>query len=123
MPGTAVLVPLLAVVLVVSAANAPPAAGRAILPGTPIVVEGTVVMIVEDDFLRGRATRRYFLDEAGSQRRYDLTLTPRQVDVVQPGMRVRVIGTLADGVLTPEPGERSVVVLEGPPVVAPGGTR
>src|SRR5512143_992639 len=103
---TAALVLFAAVLFGRSAATA----GQDPLPGTPIVVDGTVAMSVEDDFARGRATRHYFLDEFGSGRRYDLRLTPRQEGAVQPGMRVRVTGSLADGVLTADGGELGVLV-------------
>ena len=39
-----------------------PAAGAADR-GQRVVYEGTVAVAVEDDFARGRATKRYFLDE------------------------------------------------------------
>ena len=87
------------------------------------MVEGTVAMSVEDDFQSGRATRHYFLDNSGSVKRYDLRLTPRQANLVQPGMRVRVTGSLAGGILTADQADQSVVVLDTPAVGAPGKTR
>jgi hypothetical protein len=109
----------MAVMFGVSAANARLAAGQTLLPGLPIVVEGTVAMSIEDDFERGRATRHYFLDQSGSGRRYKLRLTPRQADLVQPGMRVRVIGRLVEDLLTADQGAHSVVVLDAPALTAP----
>ena len=120
MRGIAAFVPVVAVVFGVSAANARPAAGQTTPPGRPVVVDGTIVMSVEDDFQRGRATRHYFLDESGSGARYELRLTPRQVDIVQPGMRVRVIGRLAADVLTAGQADQSVLVLDIPAGVGTG---
>jgi hypothetical protein len=92
----------------VSAAVAGPAPGQA-LPGRAVQVEGTIAMLIEDDFRSGRATRRYFLDiQSSPVGRYDLKLTSRQADSVQPGMRVRVVGTLANGVLTADQADESV---------------
>lgn len=124
MRATAALVPFAAIILALSGVSGDPAAGRgASLAGTPIVVEGIVAMAVEDDFASGRATRRYFLDESVSGRRYDLRLTPDQAGIVQPGMRVRVAGSLADGVLTADPGEPGVLILGVPGGAAPGTHR
>jgi hypothetical protein len=114
MRGIATFVPVVAVVFGVSAANARPAAAQATPLGSPVVVEGMVGMSVEDDFQSGRATRHYFLDQSGPDRRYELRLTPRQAAVVQPGMKVRVIGKLAGGILTANHADHSVVVLDTP---------
>jgi hypothetical protein len=111
-------VPVVALAFAVAAPIARPAAGQTPL-GSPVVVEGTVAMSVEDDFQSGRATRHYFLDQSGSGRRYDLRLTPRQANIVQPGMRVRVTGSLAGGILTADHAAHSVVVLDTPAAVAP----
>ena len=119
MRGIGAFVPVMAVVFGVSAGNARPAAGQTAPLGSLVVVEGTVAMSVEDDFQSGRATRHYFLDPSGPGGRYDLRLTPRQAAIVQPGMRVRVIGRLAGGILTADQRDHSVVVLDTPAVVAP----
>jgi len=123
MRGIVAFVPVVALVFVVAAAIARPDATRATPLGSPVVVEGTVAMSVEDDFQSGRATRHYFLDPSGSGRRYDLRLTPRQANIVQPGMRVRIIGSLAGDILTAYKADESVVVLDTPGVVAPGKAR
>lgn len=123
MRGIATFVPVVAVVFGVSAANARPATAQATPLGSPIVVEGIVGMSVEDDFQSGRATRHYFLDQSAPERRYDLRLTPRQAAVVQPGMKVRVIGRLAGGILTANHADHSVVVLDTPAGAAPGKSR
>jgi hypothetical protein len=116
-------VPVVALAFAVAAPMARPAAGQTTPLGSPVVVEGTVAMSVEDDFQSGRATRHYFLDQSGSGRRYDLRLTPRQASIVQPGMRARVIGSLAGDILTADKADQSVVVLDTPGVVAPGKAR
>lgn len=120
MRGLVAFVPVVALVFAVAAAIARPAAGQTTPLGSPAVVEGTVAMSVEDDFQGGRATRHYFLDQSDSGRRYDLRLTPRQANIVQPGMRVRVIGSLAGNILTADHADHSVVVLDTPAAVAPG---
>ena len=83
------------------------------------MADGVVVMLVEDDFEKGRATRHYFLDQPESGRRYDLKLTQRQESRIQPGMSVRVIGRLADNVLTADQDDASIVILNPPAPVAP----
>jgi hypothetical protein len=123
MRGMVAFVPVVALVSAVAAASAHPASGQTTPLGIPVVVEGRVAMSVEDDFQSGRATRHYFLDQSGSGRRYDLRLTPRQANMVQPGMRARVIGSLAGDILTADKADQSVVVLDTPSVVAPGKTR
>ena len=123
MRGIATFVPVVAVMFGVSAANARPAAGQATPPGRPVVVEGTIVMSVEDDFRSGRATRRYFLDPAGPGGRYELRLTPAQADLVQPGMRVRVIGRLVERVLTANRADHGVLVLDTPAAESPHKAR
>ena len=123
MRGIAAFVPVVALALAVAAPMARPAAGQATPLGRPVVVEGTVAMSVEDDFQSGRATQRYFLDKSGSAKRYDLRLTAAQANRVQPGMRVRVTGSLAGGILTADQADQSVVVLDAPAAGAPGKGR
>ena len=48
--------------------------------GQPVVYEGTVTVAVEDDFERGRATRRYFIDEQNLGRRFELKVNKAQGD-------------------------------------------
>jgi hypothetical protein len=112
-------IPLVALAIAVVTAFSWPAGGQSTPPGSPVVVEGTVAMSIEDDFQSGRATRRYYLDTSGSAKRYDLRLTPRQANIVQPGMRVRLTGSLAGGILTADQADHSVVVLDTPAVVVP----
>src|SRR5258706_10671311 len=110
-----------ALVFVVAAPPARPALSHPTSPGSAVVLEGTIAMSVEDDFQRGRATRHYFLVQSG--RRYDLVLTPRQADAVQPGMTVRITGQLGGNVLTADPSDESVVMVRPPAVIAPGAVR
>jgi len=114
MRGIAAFVPVVAVAFGVSAASARAAAGQPAPLGRPVVVEGTVAMSIEDDFQSGRATRHYFLVQSGPGRRYGLRLTPRQTEIVRPGMRVRVIGSLAAGILSAGQTDHSLVVLDAP---------
>jgi hypothetical protein len=123
MRGMTAFVPVAAFVFAVAAVSARPAAAQTTWLGNQVIAEGTLAMSVEDDFQSGRATRHYFLDQSGPGRRYDLRLTPRQASRVQPGMRVRVIGRLAGSVLTADQADDSVVVLDAPPIVAPGTAR
>lgn len=51
---------------------------RAAAPARPVVYEGTVAVAAEDDFLRGRATRRYFLDEQNLGDRVELGVMEAQ---------------------------------------------
>src|SRR5574342_1103796 len=120
MRGIAAFVPVVALAFALAAPIARPAAGQATPLGKPVVVEGTVAMSVEDDFQSGRATRRYFLDKSGTAKRYDLRLTPSQANRVQPGMRVRITGRLAGGILTADQADQGVVVLDPPPTGGPG---
>ena len=123
MRRTTRFLPVAALVFAVAATMARPVAGHTASAGSPAVVEGTVAMIVEDDFLSGRATTRYFLDESGPHGRHDLKLTPHQARTVQPGMRVRVVGSLAGRVLTADAAAHAVVVLEAPAAAAPLAAR
>jgi hypothetical protein len=93
--------------------------------GTPVVVDGTVVMLVEDDFARGRATTHHFLDEAVTGKRHKLKLKPQQAQRVEPGMKIRVSGTLSGDELTPDDSGFSVTFLKSAAVVAavPAGAR
>lgn len=112
------LVPVAVLVFMVAAAMGRPAAGQTTSVGSPVVVEGTVGMVVEDDFVNGRATKHYFLDQPGPQGRHDLKLTPHQAKSVHPGMRVRVMGSLAGHVLTADAADHAVVVLEASAITA-----
>lgn len=93
-------VPIALLVFAAAAAMARPAAAQTTSVGSPVVVEGTVAMVVEDDFVNGRAIKHYFLEHSGPNGRHDLRLTPHQAKTVHPGMRVRVMGSLAGRVLT-----------------------
>ena len=117
------LVPVAILVFAGAGTMAPPAAGQVTPLGSPVVVEGTVAMIVEDDFANGRATKHYFLDQSGPHGRYELRLTPHQATTVQPGMQVRVTGSLAGRVLHADVADHAVVVLEAPAAAAPLAAR
>ena len=116
-------VPSAALAFAVAAALAWPPVLESASLGSPVVVEGTVAMSVEDDFQSGRATRHYFLDQSAPEKRYELRLTLRQASSVQPGMRVRVIGRLAGSVLTADQADHSVVILDPLSVVPPAKPR
>ena len=88
------------------------AAGQPTSSHGRVVIEGTIVIAIEDDFQKGRATRRYFLNHSGQQ--FDLRLTPRQAAGLQPNLTVRIIGQLVGNVLTADPSDESVVVLRPP---------
>jgi hypothetical protein len=107
-----VLVSVAAIVFAAAAGVASPQASQTTLPGSPVVIEGEIVMSVEDDFRTGRATRRYFLNQSGRQ--YDLRLTSREAAGLQPGMTVRITGRLVGHILIPDSSDGSVVVLPGP---------
>src|SRR5262245_1732822 len=121
MRRTTALVALLLFALAVGIAG--PAVGQVAPAGSPEVVEGTVVMIVEDDFLNGRAAKHYFLDQAGPGGRHDLKLTPMQARALQPGMKVRVTGRLNGRVLTADTADAGVVVLEAAAAATPPTVR
>jgi hypothetical protein len=110
-------------VLALAVGVAWPAAGQVAPAGSPEVVEGTVVMVVEDDFLHGRAVKHYFLDRGGPGGRHDLKVTPKQARALQPGMKVRVTGRLAGRVLTAETADAGVVVLEAAAAATPPAVR
>ena len=57
MRGILAFVPVVALVFAVAAAIARPDAAHTTPLGSPVVLEGTVAMSVEDDFQSGRATR------------------------------------------------------------------
>ena len=114
------LVVLAAIMLAVAARPTSLVAQATSSPGT-VVIEGTIVMAIEDDFQKGRATRRYFLNYSGQQ--LDLRLTPRQAAGLQPNMTVRIIGQLVGNVLTADPSDESVVVLRTPCAAPPATTR
>jgi len=108
-----ILLSVAAIVFAAAVGLARPTAGQPAPAGSPLTIEGAVVMSVEDDFQTGRATRRYFLNHSG--RHFDLVLTPGQAAGLQPGMTVRITGWLAGRVLTADPSDESVVVLHPAP--------
>jgi len=114
-----ILLSVAAVVFVAAAILARLAASQPTPAGSHITIEGTIVMSVEDDFQRDRATRRYFLNQSGRQ--LELVLAPHQAAGLRPGMAVRITGQLAGNVLTPDPSDESIVLLRSPAV--PGATR
>ena len=78
-------------------------AARAQDSGQPVVYEGTVTVAVEDDFERGRATRRYFIDEQNLGRRFELKVNKAQGDKLRTGARIRVRGDAAGNALSADP--------------------
>src|SRR5262245_45180578 len=111
-----IIVAITAIVFAVAADLASLAASQPASSQPFVVIEGTIVMAIEDDFQKGRATRRYFLNQSGRQ--LDLELMPRQAARLQPGMTVRITGQLVGNLLTADPSDESVVVLH-PPAAAP----
>ena len=123
MRWTTVVMWIAALVLTVTTPTVRLAAGQTIPAGSPAVIEGTVSVVVEDDFAKGRATKRYFLDQPGPHGRNELKLTSHQAKSIQPGMKVRVTGSLAASVLSADPVDAGVVVLEAPAATAPAAAR
>ena len=121
MRRASILVAIAAIVFAIATAFASLAASQPASSQPPVVIEGTIVMAVEDDFEKGRATLRYFLNQSGRQ--FDLRLMPRQAAGLQPGMTVRITGQLMGTVLTADPSDESVVVLRSPAAAPPGPTR
>ena len=87
--------------------------------GQPVVYEGTVTVAVEDDFERGRATRRYFIDEQNLGRRFELKVSKAQGDKLKTGARIRVRGNAAGNALSADPAGDAVTVLAEPQAAAP----
>ena len=94
-------------------------AARAQDSGQPVVYEGTVTVAVEDDFERGRATRRYFIDEQNLGRRFELKVNKAQGDKLRTGARIRVRGHAAGNALSADPAGDAVTVLAEPQAAAP----
>ncbi len=91
--------------------------------GEPVVYEGTVSVAVEDDFARGRATRRYFLDEQNLGQRFELKLSAAQGRQLRTGARIRVRGHAVGGAVSAEPAGDSVTVLAEALSAAPVAAR
>ena len=84
---------------------------RAADQGQRVVYEGTVAVAVEDDFARGRATKRYFLDEQTLGERVELKVSESQGRLLKTGARIRVRGVAAGGTLSADARPASVTVL------------
>ena len=106
-----------AALLIACAIYAP--AARAQDHGQQVVYEGTVTVAVEDDFERGRATRRYFIDEPNLGRRFELKVNQAQGDKLRTGARIRVRGNAAGNALSADPAADAVTVLAEPLAAAP----
>ena len=87
--------------------------------GERVVYEGTVSVAVEDDFARGRATKRYFLDEQHLGQRIELKVSDAQGRQLRTGAKIRVRGVAAGGALSADTGTESVTVLAEPLAAAP----
>jgi hypothetical protein len=87
--------------------------------GERVVYEGTVSVAVEDDFARGRATKRYFLDEQHLGQRFELKMSEAQGRQLRTGAKIRVRGVAAGGALSADTGTESVTVLAEPLAAAP----
>jgi hypothetical protein len=107
---------LVVLLLISMAFSSPLMAATPAAAGEPVVIEGTLLLSVEDDFATGRTTTHYFLHQKGPSRRQDvrhsLTLIPEQAATVHPGMRVRITGRLSGNALTADHGVGALVVLE-----------
>jgi hypothetical protein len=96
---------------------------RAADRGQPVVYEGTVAVAVEDDFARGRATRRYFLDEQNLGQRFELKVSDAQGKRLETGARIRVRGVVSAGALSADAQADSVAVLEAAAASVPMAAR
>jgi hypothetical protein len=105
-----------AMVLLACATLAP--AAHAAAGGQRVVYEGTVAVAVEDDFARGRAKMRYFLDEQNLGSRFELKVNENQGRRLQTGQRVRVRGSAAGGALSADAGSDGITVLMEAPTAA-----
>jgi hypothetical protein len=100
-----------------------PAAAAAGAGGGRVVYEGTVAVAVEDDFARGRATRRYFLEEQHLGQRFELKLSDPQGRQLRTGQRIRVRGVVQGGALSADVQSDGVTVLAEPMAAAPVAAR
>jgi hypothetical protein len=100
-----------------------PSAPRAQDIGQPVVYEGTVTVAVEDDFVRGRATRRFFIEERHLGQRLELKLSKAQGDKLKTGARIRVRGNANGNALSAEPAGDAVTVLAEPQAATPLAAR
>jgi hypothetical protein len=94
-------------------------AARAAEQGQRVVYEGTVAVAVEDDFARGRATRRYFLDEQNLGQRFELKVNESQGKSLKTGARIRVRGVSAGGALSADAQAGGVALLAEPLAAVP----
>jgi hypothetical protein len=87
-----------------------------------VVYEGTVSVVVEDDFQRGRSTTRYFLQERNLGQRFELRVSPEQGRQLQTGATIRVRGVAAGGTLSADTTTGSLTQVTAaataPPVTA-----
>jgi hypothetical protein len=90
--------------------------------GERVVYEGTVAVVVEDDFQRGRSTTRYFLQERHLGQRFELRVSPEQGKQLKTGATIRVRGVAAGGTLSADTTTGSVTQVTAaataPPVSA-----
>ena len=91
--------------------------------GRPVVYEGTVAVAVEDDFVRGRATKRYFLDEQTLGERVELKVSEAQARSLKTGARIRVRGVAAGGMLAADATSDAVTVLADAAAAVPVAAR
>ena len=107
-------------VLLLVALSSVPVALPAAEPASPITLEGTVVVQVEDDFEHGRSHTRYFLLERRSNERLELRLSPEQAKRIRFGQELRVRGRQDGKLLAVDPDTDAVAVLtEQTSLVAP----
>lgn len=90
--------------------------------GERVVYEGTVSVAVEDDFQRGKATTRYFLQERNLGQRFELRVSPEQGKQLKTGATIRVRGIAAGDTLNADTTTGSVTQVTAaataPPVTA-----
>ena len=87
-----------------------------------VVYEGTVSVVVEDDFPRGRSTTRYFLQERNLGQRFELRVSPEQGRQLKTGATIRVRGVASGGALNADIATGSVTQVTAaataPPVLS-----
>lgn len=91
-------------------------------PASPVTLEGTVLILIEDDFEHGRSRTSYFLRERRSNERLELQLSPQQAKQIRPGQELRVRGGRSGKVLAADPGADAVTVLTELATLVPAKT-
>src|SRR5262245_34709796 len=86
--------------------------------------EGTVSILIADDFDHRRADTHYLLREQRSQELFELKLTADQAKRIRPGQTLRVRGRREGKVLSADIDQAAIAVLaESATMVEPVNTR